>query len=238
MRFFKGASIFERLFSSPTSSFDSIQGYEDLKEIIRRVLDSEDSYNLLFVGPPASSKTMFLQGILDMRKDGVYFDATNTTNRILDVLEEKRPKIICIDELDKMSRPFQNQLLNFLESGHVKVDQQRRQYDFEIKGAKVFAACNEISRLSKPLQSRFRMLFLPRYTEEQFLNISEKVLPRTKSRIAGYIGAQVWKQRGDIRDVINIGKLVHKSDGPREIEQIMNTMAIYGTVMADDFGIE
>jgi len=34
----------------------------------------------------------------------VYFDGSNTTNRILDVLEDKRPKIICIDELDKMPR--------------------------------------------------------------------------------------------------------------------------------------
>jgi len=104
-----------------------------------------------------------------MIKDGVYFDGSNTTNRILDVLEEERPKIICIDELDKMPRTFQNQLLNFMESGRVKVDQQKKQYDFEIKGAKIFVTCNEIHRLSKPLQSRFRKLFLPRYTEEQFL---------------------------------------------------------------------
>ncbi|MGB8937876.1 MAG: hypothetical protein WCC17_22530 [Candidatus Nitrosopolaris sp.] len=38
-----------------------------------------------------------------------------------------------------------------MESGRVKVDQQRKRYDFEIKGAKVFASCNEINRLSKPL---------------------------------------------------------------------------------------
>jgi hypothetical protein len=57
-----------------------------------------------------------------------------------------------------MSRQFRNQLLNFLESGHIKVDQQRKSYDFEIRGAKVFATCNEINRLSKPLQSRFRRL--------------------------------------------------------------------------------
>jgi Holliday junction DNA helicase RuvB len=119
---------------------------------------------LLFVAPPASSKTLFLQGILELRKDGVYIDGSNTTNRILDVLEKRRPKIICIDELDKMPRTFQNQLLNFMEFGRVKVDQQRKQYDFEIKGAKVFATCNEINRLSKPLQSRFRRLFLPRYS--------------------------------------------------------------------------
>jgi len=42
-------------------------------------------------------------GILESRK-GVYFDGSNTTNRILDALQEKRPKIICIDELDKMPR--------------------------------------------------------------------------------------------------------------------------------------
>src|SRR5499433_2324855 len=112
--------------------FNNIRGYDDIKDIVRRALDAEDNYNLLFIGPPASAKTLFLLGILESRK-GVYFDGSNTTNRILDVLEEKRPKIICIDELDKMSRQFQNQLLNFLESGRIKVDQHRRRYDFEIK---------------------------------------------------------------------------------------------------------
>ena len=78
------------------------------------------------------------------------------TNRILDVLEEERPRVICIDELDKMPRQFQEKLLNFVETGHIKVDQMRKKYDFKIKGAKVFAASNEITRLSRPLQSRFR----------------------------------------------------------------------------------
>ena len=79
----------------------------------------------------------------------------------------ERPRVICIDELDKMSRQFQNQLLNFLESGRIKVDQQRKSYDFKIKSAKVFATCNENNRLSKPLQSRFGRLHLPHYTREQ-----------------------------------------------------------------------
>ena len=156
----------------------------------------------------------------------MYFDGSNTTNRILDVLEDKRPKIICIDELDKMPRQFQEKLLNFMESGHIKVDQMRKQYDFAIKGARVFAACNEITRLSKPLQSRFRRLYLPPYTEEQFLEVSVKVLPRLK--IAQVIGKAVWDQRGDIRDVISIGKLVRKNDDPEEVEQILATMIKYG----------
>src|SRR5215467_13639454 len=194
------------LFSSnKQTGFDNIQGYDDIKNIVRRALDSEDNYNLLFTGPPASAKTLFLLGILQRRK-GVYFDGSNTTNRILDVLEEERPKVICIDELDKMSRQFQNQLLNFMGSGRVKVDQVQKQYDFEIKGAKVFATSNDISRLSKPLQSRFRKLFLPRYTEEQFLDVSEKVLSKTSQSIARYIGSNVWRHQGDIRDCISIEK--------------------------------
>jgi DNA polymerase III delta prime subunit len=208
-------------------TFNRVQGYDDLKEILSRALDTEHNYNLLFIGPPASSKTLFLQGILEIRKDAVYFDGSNTTNRILDVLEEKRPKIILLDELDKMGKSWQNQLLNFMESGRVDVEQQRKQYHFEIKGAKVFATCNEVNRLSKPLQSRFRKLFLPRYTKEQFLDVSEKVLSKTGPSIVRYIAANIWKNGGDIRDVISIGKLVRKNDGPHEIEQIMNTMSRY-----------
>jgi len=95
--------------SSSAAGFAKIQGYEDIKDIVRRALESDVNYNLLFVGTPASSKTLFLQEILEIRKDGVYFDGSNTTNRILDVLEEERSKIICIDELDKMPRTFQDQ---------------------------------------------------------------------------------------------------------------------------------
>jgi MoxR-like ATPase len=207
--------------------FNNIHGYDDIKDIVKRALDAEDNYNLLLIGPPASAKTLFLLGILESKK-GVYFDGSNTTNRILDVLDEKRPKIICIDEPDKMPRQFQEKLLSFMESGHIKVDQMKKKYDFKIQGAKVFGACNEITRLSKPLQSRFRRLHLPQYTEEQFLEVSIKVLPKLK--IAHVIGKAVWEQRGDIRDVISIGRLVRKNDGPAEVESILNTMVKYGEI--------
>jgi DNA-binding NtrC family response regulator len=47
-----------------------------------------------------------------------------------------------VDELDKMPRRFQEQLINFMKSGRIKVVQQKKQYDFEIKRAKVFATYN------------------------------------------------------------------------------------------------
>ena len=62
--------------------FGNIAGYDDVKNLVRRALDSDENYNLLLCGPPASAKTLFLLGILECRK-GVYFDGSNTTNRIL-----------------------------------------------------------------------------------------------------------------------------------------------------------
>jgi hypothetical protein len=44
--------------------FNNIHGYDDIKDIVRRALDTEYNYNLIFVGPPASAKTLFLLGIL------------------------------------------------------------------------------------------------------------------------------------------------------------------------------
>jgi hypothetical protein len=95
------------------NEFYNIHGYDDIKDIVRRALDAEENYNLLFIGPPSSAKTSFLLGILDMRKDGVFFDGSNTTNRILDILEEKRAKIILLDELDKMPKHFRRSCLTF-----------------------------------------------------------------------------------------------------------------------------
>jgi hypothetical protein len=69
--------------------YSAVQGYSDIKNIIERALETGENYNLLLVGLPASSKTLFLMGILDIRKDAVYFDGSNTTNSILDVLEQE-----------------------------------------------------------------------------------------------------------------------------------------------------
>ena len=46
--------------------------------------------------------------------------------------------------------------------------------------------------------------------------------------LARYIGVTVFKNSGDIRDVISIGKLVKKSDGPNDVDTIIKTLMKYG----------
>jgi hypothetical protein len=45
--------------------------------------------------------------------------------------------------------------------------------------------------------------------------------------IARYIGTKVYRVNGDIRDIISVGRLIQKSDGPAEIEMIMSTLDRY-----------
>jgi replication-associated recombination protein RarA len=221
----------EPVYEEEQDPFEKIVGCDGLKRITKLALESEDNYNLLFQGPPASAKTMFLEGIIEYASihgiPAVYFDATNLTTRMLDVLEQERPQIILIDEIEKLQKNYQEKILNFAESGKVKVDQMTRQYDFTIAKAKIFATANDLKRLSKPLQSRFRKLTLPAYTEEQFMKISSMMMPHLPQEVVKFIAEVVWKLRGDIRQVLSISKLVKRSHRPEDIMQIVQDLAEY-----------
>jgi len=41
--------------------FGNIAGYEDIKDLVRHALDSDENYNLLLCGPPANAKTTYLE---------------------------------------------------------------------------------------------------------------------------------------------------------------------------------
>ena len=48
--------------------FGNIEGYDDIKDTVGRALDAEDNYNLLFIGPPASAKTLFMLTSMTLEK--------------------------------------------------------------------------------------------------------------------------------------------------------------------------
>lgn len=45
------------------------------------------------------------------------------------------------------------------------------------------------------------------------------------------IGEEVYKTKGDIREVISVSKLLRKKDGPEEIQQIIATLSKYAKEM-------
>jgi hypothetical protein len=131
--------------------FNEIYGYDDLKQLLSRMLASKESVSSVLIGPPASGKTMFLLAIQhSMKKDALYIDATNASGAgIVDKLFSRpNTSIILIDEIEKMNKKDQNVLLNLLETGVLTSTKIKRSAELEFKGIKLFATSNDIDALS------------------------------------------------------------------------------------------
>jgi replication-associated recombination protein RarA len=206
---------------------DLVVGHEKYKDIVKRALKTEGSLNLLFVGKPASGKSVILKAISEeLGGQCMFFDGTNTTNRILTDMEARRPKVILIDEFEKMRKNYKEMLLNFAETGRVKVAQQNRQFDFTIPNAKIFATANDIKRVTEPMESRFVVLHVPEYDEQEFIEIAHRMLAGTPlpDEMIEFIAREVFKHKADVRQILKIGKLVVREDTPESIEQMIKTM--------------
>ena len=59
--------------------FSDIHLYDDLKQLLRRMIVSRESAHCVLVGPPASGKSLFLLSIQKNMKDAFFIDATNAS---------------------------------------------------------------------------------------------------------------------------------------------------------------
>lgn len=227
-------SLLQIPFKAPekTPDFKTYIGDPDLIEIYQRALTAKDNINVLANGPPASGKTIILDEIVDFsnkqqEKSAIYLDGAHLTTRLLDIVKERKDvlRIICIDEIEKMRRDYLEMLLVFLDTGRVVVEMQKKQYDFQVKGVKVFGACNSTSKMSEAFGDRFIVLHLPEYTYEEFELIAVKKLPHISKKLAPYIALTIWESGSkSIRDVIKIGKLAQQKDTPEDINRLLRTI--------------
>lgn len=224
--------IFEKIcgaqiFAPKSPQWKSYIGDPDLLEIFERALESEDNVNVMMVGPPACGKTIIMEEIEQFYKDkALYLVGATLTNRLLDKMNENKETLryLCIDELEKMWKNYQEELLTFFESGRVIVEKQSKRYNIQVKGVKTFAGCNSIQKFSPAFLSRWIVLYLPEYTYEQFEEIAVKKLPKM-GKIAPYIAKTVWNSGSkNIRDVLEIGKLAKQKDTPEDIDRLLNTI--------------
>jgi replication-associated recombination protein RarA len=178
-------------------SFSEIHLYDDLKQLLRRILTSKESVHCVLVGPPASGKTLFLLSIQKNMKNVFFIDATNASGPgIVDKLFAfPQTKIILVDEIEKMTKRDQNMLLNLLETGMLVSTKVRKTQEMRFASIKLFATSNEIERLSKPLRSRLMEFHLPEYDFDEFGEIVERLAAdryQLDREIAYKIAYTVW----------------------------------------------
>jgi replication-associated recombination protein RarA len=212
-------------------SFSEIHLYDDLKQLLRRMLISKESVHCVLVGPPASGKTMFLLSIQRNMKSVFFIDATNASGPgIVDKLfAYPSTKTILVDEIEKMSKRDQNMLLNLLETGMLISTKVRKTREMRFASIKLFATSNEIDQLSKPLRSRLMEFHLPEYDFDEFGEIVVRLAAaryQLSREIACRIAYTVWYNMGtkDVRDALQLMKLVSSID---EVEMTAKTIIKY-----------
>jgi len=212
------------------SIFPLIVGYDDVKELICRSF-SETGINILFIGPPASGKTLFLESIYLLNKDrAIYVDMSNTTPAgLLDLLYVSMPEILAIDEFDKpYDRRVYYTLSNILEYGNIVITKYNKTMSFKFKG-NVYGGANYEAPIPEHIRDRFLKIYLRQYTVDEIRKISATVLVKFNI-IANERLAQEVVDRCissgilSIRDIIKIGKFVKTEEDIKLLDRIISRL--------------
>lgn len=214
--------------------FNSVIGYPDIKKLLMRSILSKEQIHILLTGPPATSKTVFLLQISKELADTYFIDATATSGTgIIDFLfSHSDTRILLIDEIEKLTKKDQTVLYNLMETGILTEMKAQKTKGFRQQkmNVKIFATCNELTKLTQPLKSRFLKLELPEFNWDEFLTISNNLIKarykHLDERISSRIAEIVWQdiKTKDIRDCLRIAKLTYSIE---DVEDIAHTLIKY-----------
>ena len=232
-RLFDEVISLEGLGLSRKTIFDDIVGHNDIKQIFRMALASQKPNHILLVGPPGTSKTMFLEKVLKENRKRAYFTlgAHSSKAGMLNTLFETRPRYLLVDEIEHMPIHDQTALLSLMQSGIISETKVRKTRSTQLK-TWVFATSNGTKKLSDALLSRFMVIELEKYSYQEFKDISVQLLVNSEKVIeepdlADTIAEEVYRnfKNPNIRDVIKIGRIARSIDDVSLIVKRLKTVS-------------
>ncbi|WP_231854709.1 ATP-binding protein [Dehalococcoides sp. UCH007] len=191
--------------------FTDIIGHEDVKALLKAILLSEKPVHVMLTGPPALAKTLFLWDIEQTFGEQAIWLVGSATSKagLWDLVAEREPKILLIDEMDKMNAVDMAALLTMMEGGRLVRAKRGRELDIN-NPLKVIAASNRLEKLSPELRSRFAIRKLNPYSRSEFLTVVKGVLVRKEglsNDMAEEIARKLDGRSQDVRDAIRIARL-------------------------------
>jgi len=191
--------------------FTDIIGHEDVKALLKATLLAEKPVHVMLTGPPALAKTLFLWDIEQTFGEQAIWLVGSATSKagLWDLVAEREPKILLIDEMDKMNAVDIAALLTMMEGGRLVRAKRGRELDIN-NPLKVVAASNRLEKLSPELRSRFAIRKLNTYSRSEFLTVVKGVLVRKEnlySELAEEIARKLDGRSQDVRDAIRIARL-------------------------------
>ena len=191
--------------------FSDIIGHQEVKELLTATLLAEKPVHVMLTGPPALAKTLFLWDIEQTFGEQAIWLVGSATSKagLWDLVAEREPKILLIDEIDKMNAVDMAALLTMMEGGRLVRAKRGRELDIH-NPLKVIAASNRMEKLSPELRSRFAIRKLNPYSRSEFLTVVKGVLVRKESlssELAEEIAKKLDGRSQDVRDAIRIARL-------------------------------
>lgn len=191
--------------------FDKVIGYDNVKWLMKRAITSDEITNVILWGPPGSAKTVFLMCINEMGGSEYISAAESSGPGFIDEMFNSTPRFMCIDEIDDMDPKDQKNLSQYTETGLLKETKSGKNRAMETN-TKTFATANSLDPILDQIQDRFVTLYFDKYTEEEFKEVCEHLLPREEGSTkeeAQKIAQLIWdkNQAGDIREAIQVARL-------------------------------
>ncbi len=205
--------------------FNDIVGYDDIKELIRESLQLEKPIHVLLVGPPSLAKTMFLWDVERAYGDiSVPLIGSATSHAGLwDLIAEKRPRIILIDEIEKMGLADMAGLLALMEQGRIIRAKVNRKLDIRLT-VWVIAAANRTVKMPVELLSRFARFDLTEYSSNEFRSVITSVLVANENTAysdAAQIATRLLGKSHDVRDAVRVARLAQRIGVKRAVELLI-----------------
>lgn len=173
--------------------FDKISGYEKVKWTLDMALKADKPVHILLVGPPGIGKTRFLKAIENYSRDKTYFALASGASGagMVDELFRSQPRFLLIDEIEDMKKSDQAVLMSLMQDHELVETKKVNTRRLENYNCTIIATCNSTKKLRDPLLSRFKVIQLESYTQEQFMNVCIEQLD-VEPTFASFIGAAVW----------------------------------------------
>ena len=205
--------------------FADIIGHEDVKELLKAALLAEKPVHVMLTGPPALAKTLFLWDIEQTFGEQAIWLVGSATSKagLWDLVAEREPRILLIDEMDKMNATDMAALLTMMEGGRLVRAKKGRELDIH-NPLKVIATSNRLEKLSPELRSRFAIRRLNPYSRVEFLTVVKGVLMRKENLsedLAEKIAIDLDGKSQDVRDAIRVARLAPHTGVERAISLLL-----------------
>ena len=205
--------------------FQDIIGHDDVKELLRACLLAEKAVHVLLTGPPALAKTLFLWDIERAGGERAIWLVGSATSKagLWDLVAERQPQVLLIDELDKMNAADTAALLSMTEGGRLVRTKKGRELDLE-HPIWVVAATNRLDGLSPELKSRFAIRKLAPYSRSDFITVVKGVLVRRENiskEMAEEIAQKLDGRSQDVRDAVRVARLAPQLGVDRAIKLLL-----------------